>query len=74
MDMTNYKLFFRFAYDYLEQHLPPQNTPEWWTAAAQEISGIYNQSNRTPFLQALLLAVYGELERITRTKAADKEN
>lgn len=72
--MSEYKRAFRIAFDYLEQHLPPQNTPEWWTAAAQEISGIYNQANRNPFLQALLLAVYGELERITRDQAEQKEN
>lgn len=72
--MQEYKRAFRIAFDYLEQHLPPQNTPEWWIAAAQEISGIYNQANRNPFLQALLLAVYGELERITRDQAEQKEN
>lgn len=72
--MSEYKRAFRIAFDYLEQHLPPQNTPEWWTAAAQEISAIYNQANGTPFLQALLLAVYGELERITRDQAEQREN
>ena len=72
--MSAYKRAFRLAYEYLERHLPPHNTPEWWTAAAQEISGIYNQANRNPFLQALLLAVYGELERITRDQAEQKEN
>lgn len=72
--MSEYKRAFRIAFDYLEQHLPPQNTPEWWTAAAQGISAIYNQANRSPFLQALLTAVYGELERIIRDQAAEKEN
>jgi len=69
--MSQYKRDFRLAYDYLERHTPPQATPEWWTAAAKEISTTWSQGGRSQLLHSLLSAVYEELERIKPARDAE---
>ena len=52
---------FRTAFDYLAGHFPPQQTDEWWIAAAQDLSAAGVSAGETPLVIELLNAVYNYL-------------
>lgn len=55
--------FFREAFDYLEAHRPVSYESAFWEKAYVDLNTIANKYNNAPFLNALLLTVYDELER-----------
>ena len=61
--MNNYSRAFRDVYEFLIKWVPyPQNAAQW-EKAASDANSISVQHEHNPFTTALLIAVYGELER-----------
>ena len=48
---------FRCAFDFLNEHFPPQDDPEWWNRTAQECSAASLAFGETPIVIELLTAV-----------------
>lgn len=58
-----YHHIYRAIREYHERYNPPRLTDEYWHAAAADVSRTATALNNDPFSIALLLAVYGEMER-----------
>lgn len=70
----DYRAIYRAVHEYHERHNPPQLTGEYWRAAATDIAAVSNALDNDPFGQALLMAVYAELEReYKRIKPGESE-
>lgn len=59
---------FRCAYDYLQQHYPPGNTPEWWGEAAKDLSDFGIAAGETHLAVELLLGVFNYLESVWKER------
>ena len=53
---------FRCAFDYLNQHFPPGQNPEWWEQAAKDLSAFSISAGETTLVIELLSGVYDYLE------------
>lgn len=58
-----HKQAFRVAFDYLNAHFPPGDTPEWWTKAAQEATDLSKKYHSYPLVNGLLVGVMEYLEK-----------
>ena len=48
---------FRCAFNYLNEHFPPGQDPEWWTKAADDIKSADNKANGNQLATFLLMGV-----------------
>lgn len=53
---------FRTAFDFLKQHFPPGDTPEWWEQTAKDASAASESQLDNPLAKKLLIGVYDYLE------------
>ena len=53
---------FRCAFDFLNAHFPPGDTPEWWEQTAQEASAASESQLDNHLAMGLLIGVYNYLE------------
>ena len=63
---------FRCAFDYLTQHFPPGDDPEWWEQAAKDLSDFAVAAGENRLVVELLAGVYGYLESIWKEKKDGK--
>jgi hypothetical protein len=67
----DYRAIYRAIYAYHEQYNPPRLTDEYWQSAVEGVKTVAVTFDNDPFITALLMAVYGEMEReYNRLKAA----
>lgn len=52
---------FRCAYDFLNEHFPPEESPEWWDKTAKECSAASLAFGETPIVMELLTAIMNYL-------------
>ena len=52
---------FRCAFDFLNEHFPPQQDEEWWIKTANECSAASVAFGETPIVQELLNGVMNYL-------------
>lgn len=52
---------FRCAFDFLNEHFPPQQEEEWWTKTAKECSAASVAFGETPIVCELLTAIMNYL-------------
>lgn len=57
------KAYIRAVIAYHERHNPPRLAADYWQEAAEDISRVSSSLDNEPFAMALLVAVYGEMER-----------
>ena len=69
-----YRAIYRAVHDYHERHNPPQLTLEYWQAAVEDVGRVAVAFNNDPFVIALLLAVFDELEREYKQLITAKDN
>ena len=53
-----HKKAFRCAFDYLNDHFPPETDPEWWVQAAKELSDFSVAAGENALVLELLNAVF----------------
>lgn len=58
-----YKQIYRAVFNFHARHALAPQTQEEWTEAAKDLLQTSAQTGNTPFINALLNAVYEELER-----------
>lgn len=56
------KKAFRVAFEFLESHMPPRNTEEYWTRTCADIGRIADENHDNQLCQELLIAVITYLE------------
>ena len=59
----DYSGIYRAVIAYHERHNPPRLAADYWQEAAEDISRVSSSLDNEPFAMALLVAVYGEMER-----------
>lgn len=58
---TDHQKAFRTAFNFLNSHFPPGNTPEWWDQAAKDVSAASVQAGEGVLVVELLNGVYNYL-------------
>lgn len=53
---------FRCAFDFLNQHFPPGDTPEWWLQTTQEITDASVKQGENELVVGLLRGVFDYLD------------
>lgn len=63
-----HKMVFRIAFDFLNDHFPPQDDPKWWEQFSIDTSAASSKSKGGPLVDGILLAIgnYLEQENIKR--------
>lgn len=59
----DYRAIYRAIFECHERNNPPRLTREYWEKAADDINATASRFHNDPFVFALLVAVYDELER-----------
>lgn len=62
---------FRCAFDYLTQHFPPGQDPEWWGQAAKDLSAFSVAAGENRLVVELLSGVYDYLEYVWKERKED---
>ena len=57
-----HKEAFRCAFDFLNAHFPPENTPEWWQQAVQDITDASVSQGENKLAVELLTGVFNYLD------------
>lgn len=65
------KAAFRVAFDFLEKHMPPKNTEEFWNEACLDLSTAYMDHRGNRLCVALLVAVMNYLYEYHDKKEGD---
>lgn len=53
---------FRTAFDFLNKHFPPEDSPEWWQQAIKDASDMALLAGEGKLVNGLVVAVYDYLE------------
>lgn len=53
---------FRTAFNFLNEHFPPENEPEWWDQTAKDCSAASITQGENTLVMELLIAVLSYLE------------
>ena len=59
---------FRIAFDFLNEHFPPEHFPEWWERTANDVTLIGNQYGENPAVPHLIAAMFEYLEETDRRR------
>ena len=62
--MDEYRTAYRLAFDYHAKYAPFPQTVEAWEAAARDMAAFSTQGGNSEFLNALLLAIMDEFDRL----------
>ena len=57
-----HKLVFRTVFDFLNDHFPPQDDPEWWKKFSEDTSAASYSVKGGPLADGMLLAIGDYLE------------
>ena len=66
-----HKQAFRIAFDFLNEHFPPENSAEWWEQAANDVTQIGNMYGESRCVVHLVAAVYEYLEEVNKRRVQD---
>ena len=58
---SDHQKAFRTAFDFLNSHFPPGNSPEWWDQAAKDVSAASVRAGEGTLVIGLLNGVYDYL-------------
>ena len=63
-----HKLIFRVVFDFLNEHFPPGNDPEWWEQLSKDVSITGTKYGGGQLLIGMLVAVMEHLEEIYKER------
>ena len=69
--LTYHKIVFRIAFDFLNEHFPPQNDPEWWKQFAIDTSEASEKANGGKLANGILVAIGDYLEEEMKKRRED---
>ena len=64
---------FRCAFDFLNTHFPPEDTPEWWEHAVHDVTEASVSQSENNLVVRLLSAVYDYLDDERRIRREESE-
>ena len=66
-----HKQAFRIAFDFLNEHFPPEHTPEWWEKTANDVTLIGNMYGENRAAVHLVAAMFEYLEEVDKRRMQD---
>jgi len=66
-----HKQAFRIAYDFLNEHFPPEHDPDWWTKTMNDVSLIGNMYGENKLVVYMITAL---VEYLTEEDERRKQN
>ena len=66
-----HKQAFRIAFDFLNEHFPPEHTPEWWEKTANDVTLIGNMYGENRAAVRLVGAMFEYLEEVDKERTKD---
>lgn len=68
-----HKLVFRTMFDFLNEHFPPQDDPDWWIKFSQDMSVASDKVKGGPLADGMLLAIGNYMEEEFKKRRVSNE-